>query len=492
MKLAAKVAVFEIADDEVRVAVVKTGGRRPKALELHACPVEYEDPEERFEAVVRAIETVVASVKTKPTAYALCVSSFYCVVRSLTIPFRGRRRVAAAVQFELERYLAFPIEELLVDFIPVLEVGKETEVLAVGVRRAVLEEQLAALRAAGVEPEGVDVDALGLTGLWQASRRATKGLSAVLHVRPSGAVLAVVHAKKLVYCRHLGHSAAEAHERPVVVARDVGNSLRAFHGSWRGDGDVASLTVTGTGFFEEERGLFEHELDVPVTYESLSDQVVGYRAALETLAAERGGSGAGVAESVEHNRWTAAVGVALGAAGSGYAMTFREPEPARKDVTRRLVPHVLFTSCLLLLLLLGVAWYYHDARSRNLAEADVLRAEIAGLEQDLSKLQGQGINVPMEVFSQPSLLDVLKEIAAKIPNDKAAVANIRVDLSSPRVPWVTVTGTVKDNAGFNAAFGELRQSGLFDVHPDPGLEIDRGVESFRIVARQKEPGAAGP
>ena len=81
MRLAAKVAVFEFADDEVRLALVKTGGRRPKALELHACPAQYEDPEQRFDALVQAVETVLASLKTKPTAYALCVSSFYSVVR---------------------------------------------------------------------------------------------------------------------------------------------------------------------------------------------------------------------------------------------------------------------------------------------------------------------------------------------------------------------------------------------------------------------------
>lgn len=491
MRLAAKVAVFEFVDDEVRLALVKTGGKRPKALELHACRAEYEDPEGRFEALVQAAETVVANLKTKPTAHALCVSSFYSVVRSLTIPLTGKRRVAATVQFELERYLAFPIEELLVDFFPLLEVEKQTEVLAVGVRRAVLEEQLAVLQAAGVEPEGIDLDALGLTGLWRASRPSVKGLGAVLHVRTLGSVLAIVDGKKLVYFRHLGFTAEEVHERPVAVAREVSNSLRAFHGNWRGAGDVGFLAVTGAGFFEEERGLFESELDVPVTYESLAGLVVGYPEAIEALAAERGESAAAVEHSGEHNRWTAAIGVALGAAGTGYAMRFREPEPARKDVARRLVPHVMFTSCLLLLLLLGVAWYYRDGRNRNLVEAENLRAQIAGLENEVSGLQGQGINVPMGIFCQPSLLDILDEIGAKIPNDKATVANIQVDLSSPRVPWITVLGTVKDDAGFNAAFKELGQSTLFDVDPDPGLELDRGVASFRIVGRQKGPGAAG-
>ena len=492
MRLAAKVAVFEFEDDEVRLALVKTGGKRPKALELHACRAEYKAPEGRFEALVQATETVVANLNTKPTAYALCVSSFYSVVRSLTIPFTGKRRVAAAVQFELERYLAFPIEDLLVDFFPLLEVDKQTEVLAVGVRRAVLEEQLAVLQAAGVEPEGIDLDALGLTGLWRASRPSAKGeLGAVLHVRCSGAVLAIVDAKKLVYFRHLGLTAEQVHERPVAVAREVSNSLRAFHGNWRGAGEVGFLAVTGAAFFEEERELFESELDVPVTYESLPGLVPGYSEAMEALAAARGESAAAVERSGEHNRWTAAIGVALGAAGTGYAMRFREPEPAQKDVVRRLVPHVMFTSCLLLLLLLGVAWYYHDGRNRNLAEAENLRTQIAGLENEVSVLQGQGINVPMEIFCQPSLLDILNEVGTKIPNDKAVVANIRVDLSSPRVPWITVLGTVKDDAGFNAAFKELGQSTLFDVDPDPGLELDRGVASFRIVARHKEPGAAG-
>lgn len=267
MGLKAKIAAIEFADDEVRVALVKPGGKLPKVLDLQVCRVEYAGDEERFDALVQAVRTVFGRMKVRPSAYVLCISSLHTVVRTIHIPFRGKRRVAAAVRFELEPYLAFPIEELVVDFFPVLEIEGQTDVFAVGVRRTLIEEQLAVLKAAGIEAGGAGVDALGLTALWQASRRGAKGLSAALHVREEGAVLAITNNKKLVYFRHLPFVGPEFHENPARGIREVLNSLRGFLAVWRGGGEIASLAVTGMGLSDEERDLFEEDLGVSVVEE---------------------------------------------------------------------------------------------------------------------------------------------------------------------------------------------------------------------------------
>jgi len=520
MVVRARVGAIEFAGDEVRLAVVKTGGRLPKVLELHCRPAVYAAPEERTEALVAAVKLLVKDVKNRPAVFVLCVSSAHSVVRTLTIPFRGARKVAAAARFELEPYLAFPIEDLAVGFSPVLEADGQTDVLAVGIRRAVLEEQLGILNAAGIDPEGVDVDAVGLTGLWRSARPNAKGLHAVLHVRDEGAVVAVVCNKTLAYFRHLSFGVASMLSNPGTVAREVLNSMRAFQAGWRGEGEIATLTVTGNAFSQdssgEARAAFEKQFDIPVTDENLLEAVKAVKLAQSATTAAVGAISdepsldiKAESDSVSAdsdlrspvsglqptNAWEGVIGVALGAAGGGFGMNFRTGVLASKDSLKRVAPHVMVFSCIALLALAGVAWYYYYARARNLAGAEDLRARIAELDEQVAALKGQGINLPAETFSDPPLLDILDEIAAKMPDKKVTVNELKIERSASGendatgsgrapLPWITIRGEVKDDAVFAQVVEDLRQSTMLKIE-EPDLKLEGGKSTFTMVAHRR-------
>lgn len=492
MIVAAKIAVFKFDQDEVRLAVVRAGSGLPSVLEAHTVRARSGNEEGRFDALVDAVRQADASLKHRPNAYVLCVSGFYAVVRRLTIPFRGSRRVAAAVTFELERYLAFPIEDLVVDYIKVGESGKETEVLTVGLRRSVLEEQVNVLKAAGIEPGGATIDAVCLAELWRASRPSGKGLKALLHVVEDGAVLAVLDNKTLVYFRHLALTAAQIQASPAALGREVHNSLRAFAGSKNQERPVESIAVAGIEFFEEERQLFEREVEQPVTFENPAARIKGLAAAV----GRAGAGGVSEADGAEGPRrgsgtWASAAGAALVAAGAPNGLDFLKGPMASRESAANRLPLLLTSCCLALVLLVGWAVYLTVARNRDLAEAADLKARIAEVQQQVSDLQSQGIAVPMEVFTQPVLLDILNEIAAKLPDDKAGISEIRVESGAESVPWITIRGIVRNDAAFDAAFAELRQTTLFRVDPDPGKVLDQDVTTFRIVAWKPESEAAG-
>ncbi len=540
MSVRAKVAAIEISEDEVRLVVVKTGGRLPKVLELHACPVIYpqgdtvqetdtieakdtgEDPavaeaesHERFDALVQAVASVVKQMRTRPAAYVLCAPSQYSIVRSLTIPFRGKRRVAAAVQFELEPYLAFPIEELIVDFITVQEVEGETEILTVGMRRAYLLEQLAVLEAAGVEPEGIGLDGIGLTVLWQAGLRRVKGLNAVVHVREGSAVFAIINGKNLAYFRHLSVSAAEVRENPVVLAQQIQNSVRAFSAGWRGEADVTTLTVTGMELFEEERALLEEELRMPVQHENLFERLPRahrahkgavrecaklYNAEADVSESETGtvpseaspqaqmGLSLFVPDSAEKtNYWTAAVGVAMDATGGHYSFNFRKGDLAWPHLTRGVIGHVLFSSCLALLALVGVAWHYHEECKKNLDQAVVLQTHIEAITQEIDEMRDAGIDVPLELFSDPPLLDILAELGDKMPDNKVRITELKLARAGLQDEWITIAGEVKNEAVFAEVFAGLKQSPMFRIEDDPDYRMESGKSTFMIRLKRPEP-----
>jgi len=472
MLFSVKLAAIEIGENTVRLAVVKTGGRRPKVLELLTEAIDVEDPEQRFEATVAAIERLTDGMKHRPAAYVLCLSSLYGIVRPLTIPFRGRRRVAAAVQFELEPYLAFPIDELLLDFKPVAEFGGETQVLAMGVRRQQVEEQTALLEAAGIMPDSVTLDAPVLTGLWAAGRRMTKGLSAVLHAGDSGSNLVITYHGGLAYFRYLPCGAQALREDPAAVAREVQNTLRAFLTKWRGDSDVGTLCVTGVDLGPEEVEALSGALDMPVEAEVI-------------LASMRGGAKAlgEDFESTPSNTWEGLCGAALSARGGAFALDFTRAERGAEGAMRGVIAHLMFSSCLALLALVCWVAYYQQGIRANRAEIALLEGEIQTLNDEITDLESRGIGVDVdtEIFSAPVTLDLLAEISRKMPEHKVSITSIK--FSPPgRSGWLSIEGTAKDVAVFNQVFDDLSKSEYFSIRDEPRKSTQGNLTQFTITA----------
>jgi hypothetical protein len=479
MIVTAKIGAIEFSGDEVRVAVIKTGGRLPKLLEVQACSAVYEAPEDRFAALVNALNTALDALHVHPTTYVLCVPSAFTIVRSLRIPFKGLNRVAKAVPFEIEPHLAFPLEELLLDHSIIAEIEGTTEVLAVGARRQHLEEQLRILEAGGIEPELAAVDAAGMTALWQATQRNARGLRAVLHIREKNAVIAVMYNNVLAYFRNIHVGVDQVIENPLVVAREVQNTLRAFLAQWRGGGDIATLSITGLDMRNDEVKVFEDTLGCAV---DLVDIIGHIKGSSETL--KKSG------EEGSHNRWEAAIGVGYSAAGGGLSFNLMGDNQQVHGAVRSVVAHLMFSACLALLFLLGCAWYYHEGRLRNEAVIEAAKNEITLLEEEIEAMSSEGLGDDVEyaVFSDPSLLDLLKEINERIPAGSAVISEVRVSPPGARTPWLDISGSTGSAAEFEAAFEGLKASDTFilDENAEPRLQGERTTFRIRAYRSQEE------
>ncbi|HDP33544.1 MAG TPA: hypothetical protein ENN29_00365 [Candidatus Hydrogenedentes bacterium] len=473
MIVTAKIGAIEFAGNEVRVTVIKTGGKLPRVLEVQARTAVYEAEDDRFTAMVHALDEALDALRVHPATYVLCVPSAFTIVRSLTIPFKGVNRVAKAVPFEIEPHLAFPLEELLLDHITIAEIDGNTEVLAVGARRKHLEEQLAILEAAGVEPELAAVDAAGLTALWQATQKNSRGLRAVLHVREKGAVLAVMFNNALAYFRHLQSGVDQITQNPVAVAQEVQNTLRAFMAKWHGGGDISTLSITGLEMRADEMQVFEEITGCAVDTINVIRLLKGAEAAL-TRANETGGC----------NRWEAAIGVGYSAAGGGMAFNLMRENQQINGVARSVVAHLMFSACLALLFLLGCAWYYHEGRLRNEAVIEQTRNEIAMIEEEIELMAAEGLgnDVEFAVFSDPPLLDVLQEIAQRMPEDKVTITEIRVAQPGARSAWIDIAGSTSSAADFEAAFEELKKSDMFALADETNIRLQGERTTFRVRA----------
>jgi len=474
MAFGAKVASIEFARDEVRVAVVRAGGRLPEILETAAVPVACENPDDRPAALAAALDEALNALRQRPAAYVLCVESARATVRNLRVPFRGAARVAKSVPFELEPHLPFPLEEIAVDHLVIGEAGGETDVLAVGIRRRHLEEYTAVLDAAGVDVESVSLDVSGLTALWHHARRARGGLEAVLHLREEGACLAVVSGRTLAFFRHIPIGAAEFLEDPARMAREARNTLRAFLAKWRGgDAEIAELGLTGAEPAPETLDAFSAALGMPVSPVCL---LGGLRGGAPVL--QRDG------DLARFNRWEAVVGAGACAARGEFAFDLGRTERGWEGTVAGMVSHLLFSSCLALALVLGWAFYYHQTTTATRALTEQLRAKTAEIRAETETLSTQGLGEDVDItpFADPPLLDIMKEIGARMPETLVTVTEIKVAPPGSRGAWVTIAGETPSAEQFNTMFEELKKSAVFKVAEDASIRLQGDRTTFRIRA----------
>jgi hypothetical protein len=505
MRLSAKLGVFEFDGDTVRLTVVKTGGKQPAVLACLAVMAEtdpeVETTEGRAEALAEAVRLLVKRAGGLQGAAMLCADGRDSVVRPLRVPFKGSGRVAAAVPYELEPYLAFPIDELAVDHVTVGETDGKTDVLAVGLRMADLAVQLAALESAGVNVEGIGLDLAGLTNLWAAGTAPAKGAQAVLHVRPKSMALAVLRDGRLVLFRTLPHAAETLSDASAHVLRQISTTLRSLVAGANMETQPDTLAVTGAELDPAARAALEEAVGIPVACVNLADRL---RFGDKKKKAVNDALG-------DPTACAAAAGIALGAAGSGVTLNFLKGSLVPAGMWRGLALHAAFTGVLVAVLLLAWAGYcvvdYQGNKSRSerigrqiwnlyaeaFPESETVKAgrpanDIGGflssesMRLDYENYRKESIGFNAAVLSRPTLLDLLVELDTRLGGDKVILTDLVIRSDRSGQQQVTIVGEVKDPGAFQQEFELLRQSELLKVTGEPRVSAKPDKTTFTITA----------
>ena len=146
------------------------------------------------------------------------------VVRVVDLPYlEDAKELAAAVRFQAQDQLPMPLEHAVLDHQPLAVVndaaGRRQRVLLVAARREMVERVLAALRSAGLKPEGVDLSAFATV---RALHRAGPDDELVLYLAIGGLTnLAVARGTECTFARASGSGvealAVELAERAALT-----------------------------------------------------------------------------------------------------------------------------------------------------------------------------------------------------------------------------------------------------------------------------------
>jgi hypothetical protein len=155
--------------------------------------------------------------------------------------------------------------------------------------------------------------------------------------------------------------------------------------------------------------------------------------------------------------------------------------------------HFMFSACIALLVLLGWAYYYFQATSKNEAEAARLRTEINRINEEAIALSDKGLgdDVETSVFSDPNLLEIMREIASKLPENKAELMEFRMAAPGASASWIRIQGLANTSEDCMALYEALKDSPYFTVEDNPEMKLKDGKTAFEIIAYHKVNPAKG-
>lgn len=196
-----------------------------------------------------------------------CVASIppgLASVRSLQVPFKGAKKIAQVLPFELEPLLPFPVDGLIIDFMEISANGNgdQTSLLALAVPRDSLADILSSLAAAGMDPVLVSVGGYAMTGWLPVIADRGKNDALLLEFDDGRGVLLGISKNETVTVRNLHFRSADPEQLCAVLKQTclaVSASLPDFH--------PETLFLSGLGILKlDEAGLarISDRLKLPV------------------------------------------------------------------------------------------------------------------------------------------------------------------------------------------------------------------------------------
>lgn len=113
-------------------------------------------------ALVDTIKEMLAEMRTRKRYVVTAASNLAVITRTLQVPKMPLRQLEEAVRWEAERYIPFPIDEVVLDYAPLVNLedipdGAQMDVVVGAARQETVASLVEALKAVGLEPLIIDV-----------------------------------------------------------------------------------------------------------------------------------------------------------------------------------------------------------------------------------------------------------------------------------------------------------------------------------------------
>lgn len=159
---------FDIGKTSIHVTQLLLHGNKVTLEKFIDQPLELESTNAYSERVAKTIATILSKVD-RYDAIRTSISSSMAIFKELTLPFSDPEKIGMVINYEIEPFLPFPINQTIIDFIITQTnlAQKSSVILAAAVKKEHIAEHISYFEQAGVTPSTITVDLFDLYGLYK-------------------------------------------------------------------------------------------------------------------------------------------------------------------------------------------------------------------------------------------------------------------------------------------------------------------------------------
>jgi Tfp pilus assembly PilM family ATPase/Tfp pilus assembly protein PilN len=194
---------LDIGKTGIKAVEVTRTLRGPRVTNYGVFSLNRKDKEDSRTEIIRRLREVLSKLEGKGEDLVYLFPSSRTMVHRIPLPFRDRKKNQQVVKFEVEPFLPFSADQVVVDFYSAEkdEAGKEALVFAA--RKGDLGESLSLLKEAGLDPERVVPEALALFWLIRGLGKTSEDPGALLDLGLNKATLILWQGDRLNLARSI-------------------------------------------------------------------------------------------------------------------------------------------------------------------------------------------------------------------------------------------------------------------------------------------------
>lgn len=233
--MAQKILGLDIGSHSIKAALFDTAFRAYTLTDLfQSAPLRLEeaDPEEHDLIITESIQQMIQKngIDTKNVITAL--SGKFISNRLLRLPLPPKQ-LAKVLPFEIESYIPFPLEDLILDHHIIQSSKTETVCLAAAAQKSIIQNHLAMLQKVGIQPSFVTFDTISLYNLNQFVAPQTSKTYAIIDLGYQKSSICIISNQKLGMIRTLytgGRDIDEAIRTQLNLTLDQAAEVKEKHG----------------------------------------------------------------------------------------------------------------------------------------------------------------------------------------------------------------------------------------------------------------------
>ena len=155
------------------------------------------------EVIARTIAELLSQIHPAPLQKIISsLPASSSVIKKLSLPFKGKRKIRQVIRYEMEPYLPFSLEEAIIDFYIIDDhLPDRTLVLAFALNKKAIKRHLKILDIAGIKPEIVDLDSTSLFNVY--ALKEAKETVALINLGAEQTIVNIMSERRLFFTRSI-------------------------------------------------------------------------------------------------------------------------------------------------------------------------------------------------------------------------------------------------------------------------------------------------